>query len=120
MRLVPRLSRQNEKDLISALEVIVDEVHNKNHHPEDAVVKMVKEGKLKINLLPYVVYSYNNGKVVDVLRNGTSPLEKCAEFPVIKLDRIFRKLNILPNKQNKTETFPQNKSTTEVDIIYFK
>jgi hypothetical protein len=121
MRSVPKISKKAEQELINAVEELSYRILENNENPEDAVVSMVKSGEIKINHLPFVVYSYNNGMSVNILKKGTTPREKIASFPIIRLDSVLKKLGLSDEiYKKKVENSKSHEPHAIVDSIYLK
>jgi len=117
MKVVPRISKKEEQKLLEELEKVSHLVLEKGLDAEDSVVKLVKSGEIQINHLPYIVYSYNNGMAVNIMKNGRFPKEKIASFPIIRLDKVLEKLG-LKDIKNEMSQPKQNNLTRQVDSIY--
>jgi hypothetical protein len=123
MKAVPRISKKEEQKLLEELEKISHLVLEKGLDAEDSVVRLVKNGEIHINHLPYIIYSYNNGMAVNIMRNGKTPKEKIASFPIIRLDKVLEKLGLkntknLLSQSKQDNNLESNRSTRCIDSIY--
>jgi hypothetical protein len=91
---ISKLSKENQEIIYKALEKVAEVVAS-GRHPEDVVVAMFKNNEISLPHLPYLVYSYNNGIVVNQLREGTNVKEKLASVPIIKLDKVLKRCKVV-------------------------
>lgn len=90
---VPKLTKESEAKLVKALRILTKEAAA-GKDPGDVSYRLIKDKTIPLCHASYLVYAYNNGIVLDQIKNSNSAKEKCAEVKVIKLDHLLKRLGI--------------------------
>lgn len=86
-----KLTKEAEDRLLGAIEKTAVLV-NAGTNPNDAIVKVAQEDGIPPGHINLMVHAYNTGRTTRQRQEGTSPLEKAAEFPLADAAAVMEKL----------------------------
>lgn len=86
-----KLDKAAEERLLGAIEKTAALV-NSGVHPNDAIAKAAQEDGIPPGHLSLMVHAYNTGRTTRQRQEGSSPLEKAAEFPLADLSAVLEQV----------------------------
>lgn len=86
-----KLDKAAEERLLGAIEKTAALV-NAGVHPNDAIAKAAQEDGIPPGHLSLMVHAYNTGRTTRQRQEGSSPLEKAAEFPLADLAVVLEQV----------------------------
>jgi hypothetical protein len=90
-RTMPRMTKEGEERLRTALDEVVDLV-NDGDDPDDAIVKVAANRSIPPGHVNLMVAAYNTGRTTRHREGHSSLLEKAADFPIADATSILERL----------------------------